>query len=670
MSLSRRTILLCLVAIVPVLAGGAVGAFAGGLLPGSDLVTTAPTGTQVTPSQHPAIDTVAGVADVGLEESTPFSGVRRPAGGPLLAGPPQEKGDEIGPQLVAPDGTITAVWSTDSPRTLHAARLAPGATTWVPIATVANASIGPEGAVIAPDGSITAVTFSNTPSPATVVSRRLLPGSGIWDPPVTIETLAAGRSVSGDPQIVRSPTGVTMAGWSEDTANGERTGGALQATDGTWPAEARDLVGLAGVDFGLGGLAVPDSGRSGRLIMNEEDSSSTPEDQIAAEQITDTGPVPMNSVPPPSQGGGFFFALGAAFTTDDTLRIIGLREGGLSESDVPPTHNGQLPEAPYTVVDGELTGGIPALATLPDGEMLLAYGPEDTTAETETIQLLRRPVGAPWSAPEQLQAPIPSHGGGVEVGGIAVDAGGDAYITWSTLTPTKGALAGAIIDNSPPVIDGLSLHTAVAGTPVQLGVTDHDAWSSTTTHWDFGDGTSGDGNSPTHTYATPGERTVTVTVTDAAGNQASISGKLNVDEAPPANSPQPPPPPKDKTAPKVSITPPSCPKKLSAAACRERRATATAWRTVRGTATDAGGIASVTLQATSGSGKKCLVLKAKGQSKEAACAKAAKLKAKVKGSKWTVKTPGLAKGTWKLKVLATDKSGNVATAHLTLRLTS
>ena len=49
---------------------------------------------------------------------------------------------------------------------------------------------------------------------------------------------------------------------------------------------------------------------------------------------------------------------------------------------------------------------------------------------------------------------------------------------------------------------------------------------------------------------------------------------------------------------------------------------------------------------------------------------AAKLKAVVKGGRWTVKTPGLGKGTWKLSVVATDRAGNQGTARLTLHLTS
>jgi PKD repeat protein len=668
---TRRTLVICLLALVPVLAGGAVGALAGGVLPGSDLVTTVPTTTVVKPSQRPVINTVAGVGAVGLEGGTPFAGVRRPQGA-LVAGPPQEKGDtHLGPQLVSADGTITAIWSSPDTGVLHAARLAPGATSWVAVNDVPKASIGSTGAVIAADGSITALTYDNESATKTIVSRRLPAGASSWEPSVTIEQLAAGSSIVGEPTIAISPVGVVMAGWEENTIANRKVGGALQAANGTWPNAGRELIGDSEFDLGLGAIAVPDSGRSGRLIINDFEKHETPEVKVVPRQFTDAGTIPMASVPAPSQGSGYYIATAAAFTPDGTLRIFGQREGGISESDVPTTNNGQFPGDPYPIAEFNRGSG-PVAATLPDGEMLLSYAAENEVNKTQTVDLLRRPVGAAWSEPLRLQPPISADDGGIDLGGIAVDSGGDAYITWSTLDESvKAALAGAVLDNSPPVIDGLTLPSAVAGQSVQLGVTAHDTWSPTTARWDFGDGSTAEGDSPTHTFATAGAHTVTVTVTDAAGNQATSTGTVNVGEAQ-KNSPPPPPPPspKDTTKPKLAIAQPTCAKKLSPAECRKRRAASSSWHTVRGTVSDAGGIASVTLQATSGTGKNCTVLVSGGKSKAAPCAKAAKLKATLSGGRWTVKTPGIAEGTWKLSVIATDKSGNATTARLTLHLTS
>lgn len=44
--------------------------------------------------------------------------------------------------------------------------------------------------------------------------------------------------------------------------------------------------------------------------------------------------------------------------------------------------------------------------------------------------------------------------------------------------------------------------------------------------WDFGDGSSATGVQAQHTYANPGEFTVTLTVTDDGGKQATATGKV------------------------------------------------------------------------------------------------------------------------------------------------
>lgn len=52
--------------------------------------------------------------------------------------------------------------------------------------------------------------------------------------------------------------------------------------------------------------------------------------------------------------------------------------------------------------------------------------------------------------------------------------------------------------------------------------------------WAFGDGTTGTGASPGHVYAAAGEYTATLTVTDDAGNKASVSHSVSVAAPPPA----------------------------------------------------------------------------------------------------------------------------------------
>ncbi len=54
--------------------------------------------------------------------------------------------------------------------------------------------------------------------------------------------------------------------------------------------------------------------------------------------------------------------------------------------------------------------------------------------------------------------------------------------------------------------------------------------------WDFGDGTTGSGAKPSHTYSHAGEYTVTLTVTDDEGETGEVAHQVSVADAPPLAS--------------------------------------------------------------------------------------------------------------------------------------
>jgi len=48
--------------------------------------------------------------------------------------------------------------------------------------------------------------------------------------------------------------------------------------------------------------------------------------------------------------------------------------------------------------------------------------------------------------------------------------------------------------------------------------------------WDFGDGTTGYGINPEHTYTSPGKYKVTLKVTDSMGGESTASMTIQIDE--------------------------------------------------------------------------------------------------------------------------------------------
>jgi PKD repeat protein len=84
--------------------------------------------------------------------------------------------------------------------------------------------------------------------------------------------------------------------------------------------------------------------------------------------------------------------------------------------------------------------------------------------------------------------------------------------------------------NNPPIADAAGPYNGTVNEPVAFdgsGSSDSDgtivAWD-----WDFGDGSTGTGQMPTHTYAGDGRFTVTLTVTDDAGDTGSDTSRATI----------------------------------------------------------------------------------------------------------------------------------------------
>ena len=148
-----------------------------------------------------------------------------------------------------------------------------------------------------------------------------------------------------------------------------------------------------------------------------------------------------------------------------------------------------------------------------------------------------------------------SFGAGVSVGGAAADGFGPVTVTSSTTATAHVAIAAGALTGSRTVTvrtgvqeaaraDGFTVGqsnqppTASAGGPYSVRLGDPVAFSASGSSdpdgdplqyaWTFGDGATGSGVSPTHTYATPGTFTATVTVSDGRGGTHSASAQVVV----------------------------------------------------------------------------------------------------------------------------------------------
>ena len=96
-------------------------------------------------------------------------------------------------------------------------------------------------------------------------------------------------------------------------------------------------------------------------------------------------------------------------------------------------------------------------------------------------------------------------------------ASGTASITIAADTPTAAfTSAQAVPSSSHTMIFDASSSSAVPGRTI------------TAYSWNFGDGSTGSGPAPTHSYGVPGAYTVTLTVTDSAGKTGRTSSQVTV----------------------------------------------------------------------------------------------------------------------------------------------
>ncbi|MEI2702942.1 MAG: PKD domain-containing protein [Baekduia sp.] len=184
--------------------------------------------------------------------------------------------------------------------------------------------------------------------------------------------------------------------------------------------------------------------------------------------------------------------------------------------------------------------GLADLVPLPSGAIAGVAQTRVTGARGIGITVRDSATGA-WADP----APIP--GSSVDLSSTPVsqsDLKGNVAIAWTSTASGRYSVHAAIADFGPPQVSALSVpDQATTGEEVPVSAEASDDWSEMrSVRWDFGDGTSATGESPSHTFAATGEYRVSVTATDAAGNSATRSSVVSVTDPPaPAVRNDPPP---------------------------------------------------------------------------------------------------------------------------------
>lgn len=562
MRMRRGAAVLVAVMIVAAPAAGPAAAAAAGWLPQVNASPVNSNASQYGGSlQDVAVDAADEATAVWVDwaehegEREFLEAATRPAGGGWS--PPVQistgAGQPLQPKVVVdPAGDAAVVWfeyGSGSKEIVYAAtRPAGGA--WsqpLPLSDVNGYSAEPE-ITIDPQGDATAVWTTGPQNQLGIVQTATRPAGGAWSQPVTLsdESVAAAA-----PHLVADPQGDLTAIW--DVGGDE---GIIQSktrpAGGEWDSAAVDVSG-------------------------EESLSSNP--QIATDAQGDVVAVwQQKDVHAPS---GFHYFIqtarlaGGSWSSPLTIS----REDGLAmnpELAVDPDGNVTVVWEWGPLATGTASGlqarsgssdgswGAIVYATTSPGAVLepgpsdvqLVADPQgDVTAVWEgwsapnyIVRTARRSAGGTWSSPLTLST------GNTLYPRLAVDPQGTVTAVWSGLNGSNRAVRSRVFDPVAPEIDELAVPTTgVVGQTVPMSVDAFDVWSPVTSSWDFGDGGTGTGAAVGHCYSTAGERTVTVTGTDAAANETSDSRTITIEPDPsldphtdpcaPPESPEEPEPP-------------------------------------------------------------------------------------------------------------------------------
>ena len=438
---------------------------------------------------------------------------------------------------VADDGFAVAAWDNVDMSSLstiaYSARSTAGV--WGPVVPLVGGN-DPQVA-LQPDGQVVVAWQAGTAVQAVLIAKN-----GVASAPFTVYTAPAGAGIDGLDLTIAGGVTPTVASilWHDSTnalhvvVRGISFDGAPSATpyycgfsQGDFDPPAAALTGAApefvfgsaavvadtvgGVVTGFG--IVADGGATRRIVLARCQPTIAGWEQV----VMPAGQVP--NVALALQAGRVVAAWGAPTGLAVTDRD--LRNGsGWSPTTLPIT---------FASASATDTDALRAAAAF-DAAGNVVVATDFLRAGQLVFTSAHRLAGADWTA-DSIDAQSADALASPYTPGLVSQRRGGFIATWRNPLSDRYPRTGDL-DVEPPQIalSGLAA-TVTAGQAVSAtaGVTDN--WSGvvpTSVRWDFGDGATASGASVTHTFVSPGPKTVLVTALDGAGNQGRATLTVNV----------------------------------------------------------------------------------------------------------------------------------------------
>jgi hypothetical protein len=445
----------------------------------------------------------------------------RPAGG-SFASPPQNLGTLLGgeyPEVAFGGGTAAAVWLDGSSKLRIST--ATGCGPFATAAEVPSSPASPNHARVAVDSNGTTIAVVGgglSGSRRAYVSERPAGGSPATAAPLPISSgegfrpWVATSSEGGAAIVFDVVDGGNQVYGSLRSGSGWSTPVRLNEEGKTVVAEsARVAIGPDGVlhatwiDATNGKLifaSLPPGGPPTRLTLQEVSGGGITAEPPAAPKIAEDAEGRIAVI----------WVQEAAGVRTVKAKV---REPGSS------TFSGPLDVSPLT----NQPRGYPWIAIDEDGRLVAAYSNSPSIGHVDAWGATLEPGATAFSEPvllgEAAHVTQPS--------GISTDADGNTLVAVYKSDGTTEARV-APFDAAGPLLNGLSIPSAgTVGSPLAFSVASVDAWSALgATTWSFGDGGTATGNSVSHTFGSPGARSVAVAATDALGNSSEANGPVAV----------------------------------------------------------------------------------------------------------------------------------------------